>query len=313
MKTLGKDHFLCMRQWVYLFARHLDIARWRCAFENGSPEEVVEALKVYQNPDGGFGHGLEPDNLNPHSSPVQTFMAWGILKEIGCSGKEQPMVRDMMRYLEGCEYVTEKGCYWSIPSNNEYPCQLWYHFPHRPRFQDVWPPEAYCNASLVEFVLHYFDRESPFYQKVLRIIDYRLSFMPQLPVFLKAAEHSIEHAIEADDWQRLIRILEEYGIKSREECERLNAALLELLTASPFPWVREDVARKIRGGEYSEEELDAMIDRLCRGREWNPEGLRCSDPEKRINELETVGALWWPINDLIGDLRRLKAAGRLEM
>lgn len=318
MKRLSKEEFQRIRQWVYLFARHLDITRWQYWFENGSREAVADALMVYQNPDGGFGHGLEPDNMNPNSSPFPTFMAWEILQEIGCDSKDYPMIQDIMRYLENCEYVTDKGCYWAIPSNNEYPCQLWYHFPHRPRFQDVWPPEAYCNSGLVNFILQYYGKDSPMYQKMLRIIDYRISFLPQLPVFLKAAEYDVEHSMEANDWQHLICLLDRHGPRSHEECQRLNDLLLELLKASPYPHVRDDIERRIDSGVPNDdppswEDLDRIVDRLSHGQSWNQDGLRCQEAEceQRMSEMN-AGGLWWPINDAIRDLRLLKEAGRIE-
>jgi len=44
---------------VYRGATPLLFAQWRCAFENGDPEDVLGALACYQNADGGFGHALE--------------------------------------------------------------------------------------------------------------------------------------------------------------------------------------------------------------------------------------------------------------
>ena len=54
------------RKFIYLNARPLDFARWRFLFENGSRENVLDILSEYQNEDGGFGGGLEPDCLNPN-------------------------------------------------------------------------------------------------------------------------------------------------------------------------------------------------------------------------------------------------------
>jgi len=42
---------------------------------------VFDVLSQYQNPDGGFGHGLEADFWNPFSSPVQTWAATEIVHE----------------------------------------------------------------------------------------------------------------------------------------------------------------------------------------------------------------------------------------
>ena len=71
------------RSFVYKNARPLDLARWKYLFEGGSKEDVLTALAAYQNEDGGFGHALEPDCWNPDSSPIQTWVATEIIKEVG--------------------------------------------------------------------------------------------------------------------------------------------------------------------------------------------------------------------------------------
>lgn len=53
-------------------ARPVELAEFQCLFENGPKAALVEALKPYQNSDGGFGHALEPDNWNPNSTPITT-------------------------------------------------------------------------------------------------------------------------------------------------------------------------------------------------------------------------------------------------
>ena len=81
------------RNFVYRNARPLDMARWKYMFENGSKEDVLNALIAYQNEDGGFGHGLEPDYWNPDSSPIQTEVATEIIKEINLMDKNHPLYK----------------------------------------------------------------------------------------------------------------------------------------------------------------------------------------------------------------------------
>lgn len=65
MREQDREVFERARRFVYRNARPLDLARWKYHFENGSEQEVLAALSAYQNEDGGFGHGLEEDNMNP--------------------------------------------------------------------------------------------------------------------------------------------------------------------------------------------------------------------------------------------------------
>src|SRR5690349_7338849 len=57
------------------WGRELDRARFAYHFAGGSREALLEALGKYQNGDGGFGQGLEPDITAPDSQPFATELA----------------------------------------------------------------------------------------------------------------------------------------------------------------------------------------------------------------------------------------------
>jgi hypothetical protein len=48
-------------------------------FDGADPAGVVDAVLAYRNPDGGFGHGLEPDKRCPDSLPIDVESALDIL------------------------------------------------------------------------------------------------------------------------------------------------------------------------------------------------------------------------------------------
>jgi hypothetical protein len=52
-------------------------------FDGGPTGGVVDALRGYRNPDGGFGHGLEPDKRCPDSLPIDVESAFEILLTAG--------------------------------------------------------------------------------------------------------------------------------------------------------------------------------------------------------------------------------------
>lgn len=66
---------------IWSTARLVDRHRYALLFEDGPAEAVVEALRGYRNPDGGFGHGLEPDLRCPSSQPAPTLYALEMLVE----------------------------------------------------------------------------------------------------------------------------------------------------------------------------------------------------------------------------------------
>lgn len=64
-------------------ARSLDSARYRYRVGDGEARAIVTALRPYQNDDGGFGHGIEPDLRVPDSTAIATWMAFQYLNDAG--------------------------------------------------------------------------------------------------------------------------------------------------------------------------------------------------------------------------------------
>jgi len=62
-----------------------------------SNQNVLAALAHYQNADGGFGHGLEPDLRTKRSTVIATTVALQILESV--SGQTSPMANDAIQYL----------------------------------------------------------------------------------------------------------------------------------------------------------------------------------------------------------------------
>ena len=103
--------------WLYRNGRPLDVARYNYLFLNKDKQLVINLLKSYQNKDGGFGHGLEPDSQNPFSSPITTWMAFEIFEELGLD-KNHEIIKNTITYLTDAAPKRD-GLYLSkIPTNN---------------------------------------------------------------------------------------------------------------------------------------------------------------------------------------------------
>lgn len=150
--------FESARNFVYKNARPLDLARWKCLFENGGKEEVLKFLSAYQNEDGGFGHALEPDCWNPHSSPVQTWTATQIIKEINLEDKEHPIIQGILNYLSSGKDFDGHTWANTIPTNNDYPHAPWWTFD--PDQETTYNP----TASLIGFILKFADKNSALFE-----------------------------------------------------------------------------------------------------------------------------------------------------
>jgi hypothetical protein len=63
-------------------ARLLDRRRFELLFGGGDADPVLAALRAYRNPDGGYGHGLEPDLRASESQPAAAFHAFEVLADL---------------------------------------------------------------------------------------------------------------------------------------------------------------------------------------------------------------------------------------
>lgn len=108
------------RIFVYLFANPADRPTARQA--------VVTALKAYQNPDGGFGSGLEADIRGPDSQPVAVDFALGVLDLAGAL--EDPVtIQEVI--LPACAFLQKVstpagGVPTVLEAANRYPHAPWW-------------------------------------------------------------------------------------------------------------------------------------------------------------------------------------------
>lgn len=87
------------RLFVLTEGRLLERRLFATLFEDGPPAGVVDALRGYQNDDGGFGHGLEPDKLCPASLPIDVELAFGALRDAGAAAVDPTLVRRACDWL----------------------------------------------------------------------------------------------------------------------------------------------------------------------------------------------------------------------
>lgn len=105
------------KEFVFEQARPLERQRLLFHFESGPARAVLDELMAYQNPDGGFGHALEPDLFTPASSAVATWVACTVLHEVGAGG-DDPAVRAAVGYLVDTYDPAERR-WWIVPPETE--------------------------------------------------------------------------------------------------------------------------------------------------------------------------------------------------
>jgi hypothetical protein len=133
---------------IYHHGRPLEEARVKHLLFGGEVKDVMHELKKFQNVDGGFAHSLEPDLWNPNSSPIQSFMAITILRELEFDSNEG-MINLLVNYLE--ESFDEENLRWPLlyQSNDEFPHAPWWNY----RKDDL--KGFNPSASIAGFILKY--------------------------------------------------------------------------------------------------------------------------------------------------------------
>jgi hypothetical protein len=99
MTQLSHDRYRCARDFLMERARPLERKAFEHAFERAPAWPVLDELARFQNPDGGFGHGLEPDALTGASGALATSVALRYLAEVE-AGADHALVRRAVAYLE---------------------------------------------------------------------------------------------------------------------------------------------------------------------------------------------------------------------
>ena len=134
MDALSPADLAAVRARLDQSGRPMERALVAYRLDRGSVADVLETLTGFQNDDGGFGHGLEPDLKSPSSSPFQTSVAFQIFRELGTPASH-PMVSRGLAYLQDTYDVSTRS--WPVT-----PADVERH-PHAP-----WWVEAAATPSI---------------------------------------------------------------------------------------------------------------------------------------------------------------------
>ena len=95
---MSTPDFAAAEQFLAATGRVLDRRRFARLFGPDGPEPVRDAVAAYRNPDGGFGHALEPDGRSPGSQPLAIALALATLDESGAW--DDGLARGALGWLE---------------------------------------------------------------------------------------------------------------------------------------------------------------------------------------------------------------------
>jgi hypothetical protein len=122
---LSDEQINSVKDFVFRNGRLLERRLFECFFENGTPQACIKALLAYQNPDGGFGNGVEPDLLCPDSTAIGAETAMFVLDILDDHDAE--LIKGLTRWTVASQ--TDAGI---IP----HPPENMFNYPHQPWWQN---------------------------------------------------------------------------------------------------------------------------------------------------------------------------------
>lgn len=298
--------------WIKRNARPLEAARWEFQFEGAARDRVINCVAAFQNADGGFGHGIEPDFWSPYSSPMATWAAGQILIEIDAAPNEQ-VVKSMVTYLANT-YQKETGMWFTVlPENNQYPHAPWWHW--KEGVQDNWMFNP--SAELAAFLIHWSPEQSETAE-----IGW---------VAIEKALHHLFHVDEMDkheinNYQRLLGVLNSHKTTFSSQFSYSLGEVSDKIMALAEHCVERDVALWSTGykplpldfidnpdhplcekfGDLIEQNLNFYVEKLSEEGTWDISWEWGSYPEEFA-----VARRYWKGILAVDRYKILKAFGRL--
>lgn len=144
-------------RFVLLDARLIERHRFAHLFRHGPAGAVVAALVPYGNPDGGFGHGLEPDLRGADSQPEPVAFALRILGETDAglddeAGSGRALAHAACGWLATVT-TPDGGVPWVLPSATQAPRGPWWQ-PAEPLVGALVPTGSIAGALHAHGVSH---------------------------------------------------------------------------------------------------------------------------------------------------------------
>ncbi|MFB4298956.1 hypothetical protein [Actinomadura sp. NTSP31] len=123
MRTLHATDLHRAWEFMRLNARLIDRHRFALHFRDAAPEPLLAALAAYENPDGGYGHALEPDLRGEASQPVPAQHALDVLHQARAG--DHPAVDRIAGHLAAVT-APDGGVPFVLPTVHDAPHAPWW-------------------------------------------------------------------------------------------------------------------------------------------------------------------------------------------
>ena len=285
-------------QFLAANARVIDRRRYERLFQGGAAEPVRDALAAYRNPDGGFGHALEPDGRAPTSEPIAAEVALHVMDETDVWDAE--IVSGVLGWLAATA-PAEGGVLFVHDGMATWPHAPWLVPDSGPRGVDGAPPPSDIQTGLMAGTLHKREVRHPWLDGATEVMWSRIDGLTApTPYGMAGILHFLQYVPDRD--------------RARQAMDRLGPMILDsgIVTLDPdaegevhsplsFAPLPDSIARPL----FDEATIKAHLDHFAAAQHedggWTFNWLAWSPAA----ELDWRGAL------TVDALRLLRANGRL--
>ena len=301
MKKLSKTLFNQLNIYMGTKARPLERSIFNYYFNDSSCEDILDSLEAFQNSDGGFGRGIEPDFKLIQSSPMATSIGLRYLSKLESSERVQNIIAKAVEYLE-TTFDNNRNGWYSVPSNvNDYPHAPWWGFRNDINMTVIDYSWGNPTAELIGYLYKY--KEYLNKLDIYSLINYAIINLN------KRTEFNSEHEIFC--YVRMYNALDEEF--SSQILDTLKLAVSQLVNINRSEWINyvptplkfiESDSNNFFGIERKliDQNLDYIIDRL----EEDGKVLPTWKWDKYLEEWEIAKTEWMGILTLEALLSLLK-------
>lgn len=261
MRKLSEELFFEIKDYMSKEARPLEKSIFNYYFNDSNGDDILDMLEEFQNIDGGFGGGIEPDFKLPQSSPMATSIGLRYLNLIDDNDRAQKMIMRAIEYLEST-FDSERYGWYSVPSSvNDYPHASWWEHKNDINMTVIDYSWGNPTAELIGYLYKY--REYLTNIDIYSLVNYAIAYLNDRTEF--DSEHEIFCYI------RMYNTIDEEI--SRQIEGSLKIAISQLINSNEDEWTNY-VPTPLKFIEFDSENffginsesidrnLDYLIDRL---------------------------------------------------
>lgn len=261
MQKLSKAVFYDINLFMNTEARPLERAIFNYYFNDSSSDNILDSLEVFQNSDGGFGQGIEPDFKLIQSSPMATSIGLRYLSRIDNGDRARNMIAKAVKYLE-TTFDSNRNGWYSVPNSvNNYPHAPWWEFKDDISMTVIDYSWGNPTAEIVGYLYKYKEYLSKL--DIYSLINYAIANLNS------HTEFNSEHEIFC--YIRMYNALDEEF--SSQMVDKIKLAVSQLVNTNQSEWINY-VPTPLKFIEYDsknyfgieqksiDQNLDYLIDKL---------------------------------------------------